>query len=220
MTSGRRSVAEITYLTVAIDAVIPNPWNPNAMTDEMFGKAIESIHRFGFVDPVTCRELGDGVEFQIIDGEHRWKAAKSHSGRCDDKRHYGMLSLPIISVGAISDEIAKQLTIVLNETRGESDPRKLGAIITDLLISEPLPVLAAVLPFSPDRLAELAELPKVDWSRGPHGASGGGGAKWVERIYRLPPEVAKTLDRAIAEAHGDSDWEAIQTIAEHYLADA
>src|SRR6478752_5191608 len=84
---------------VDIDLIEPNPWNPNVMDPDMYGKAIESIHEFGFVDPVTVRRIVgsssfnvakaskgeeawlDVVRYQIIDGEHRWKAGKDH-GAC------------------------------------------------------------------------------------------------------------------------------------------
>jgi ParB-like chromosome segregation protein Spo0J len=37
------------------------------MDAEMFAKATASIHQFGFVDPVTVREVGLH-DYQIIDG--------------------------------------------------------------------------------------------------------------------------------------------------------
>ena len=39
----------------------------------MLDHARASIHRFGFVDPVTVRRLG--TTYQVIDGEHRWRIA-------------------------------------------------------------------------------------------------------------------------------------------------
>ena len=228
---------EPTFEWVDIDRMAPNPWNPNAMDPEMYGKAIESIHEFGFVDPVTVRTeirekaggWGAGIYYQIIDGEHRWKAAQEH-GNCVRakkgggwERHGGLKTLPVTNLGVVTDEVAQQLTIVLNETRGTFDPKKMGALLTDLVTVKPLAALAAVLPFSADRIGELAELPKVDWNNPRFNAkpsSSGTVERWVERVYRLPPDAAEALDKAIQLCREDdraTDAQAIQTIAESFL---
>src|SRR5438045_6741 len=65
-------------IVVPVDAIEPNPWNPNAMDKAMFEKELASIRKYGFVDPLTVREV-DFIghrHYEIIDGEHRWKAAK------------------------------------------------------------------------------------------------------------------------------------------------
>lgn len=205
----------------------------------MFAKAIESIHRFGFVDPVTVRDLtvhhGPEPEdrreiYQIIDGEHRWRGAREHSGACVKIKskyteHIGLRQIPIANLGVLEDSVAKQLTIVLNETRGDYRPKEMGVLLTSLLAAEPLPELLEVLPFTPERFQELAELPKINWDdltgSKPGGGSGsGGGGKMVERVYRLPTDAAEKLDEAVRAARDEEstpDWRALQTLAEHFL---
>ena len=238
---------ELEFRQVDIGLITPNPWNPNVMDPDMYAKAIESIHEFGFVDPVTVRrtlherfevstieQLGknernwlDAVRYQIIDGEHRWKAAKDH-GACTRapkgggwERHGGLSSLPVIDLGDVSEEDAQQLTIVLNETRGTYDPKKMGSLLIELVAVKPLAELATVLPFTKDKIEELAELPKVDWEDVRFKAKAGGTTeRWVERVYRLPTEAADALDRAIQrcrEDDGATDAQAIQRIAEEFL---
>jgi ParB-like chromosome segregation protein Spo0J len=227
--SERRSVHDVDEIVwVPIEDLRANPWNPNAMDPEMFAKAVESIHRFGFIDPVTGRDfVGDGY-VEIIDGEHRWKAAREHSGQCvrgkdgEYVKHVPMGSVPVVLLEGIDDGTAQQLTIVLNETRGTYDPKKMGELLTKLIAVEPLPALTSVLPFSKERIEELAELPKVDWDSVPERpkARAGRDEKWVERVYRLPAEAAQQLDDAIRAARdepGAPDWRALQTIAEHFL---
>jgi hypothetical protein len=46
-------IGEAIYVELPIDKLRPNSWNPNQMTDEMFGKALNSITEFGFIDPIT-----------------------------------------------------------------------------------------------------------------------------------------------------------------------
>lgn len=63
--------------------VQPNPWNPNKMNERQFAAELESIMHNGFLDPVTVREHAmEGYE--IIDGEHRWKALQ-YLKECWDK---------------------------------------------------------------------------------------------------------------------------------------
>jgi len=57
------------------------------MDQAMYAKAIASIREFGFVDPITVRTV-DG-RYQIIDGEHRWRAAKDE----------GITTVPIVDLG-------------------------------------------------------------------------------------------------------------------------
>lgn len=233
---------------VDIDLIEANPWNPNVMGPDMRAKEIESIHEFGFVDPVTVRrtvsekldvttmanmakgrEWLDIVRYQIIDGEQRWTVAKDH-GACARhpkgggwERHSGLRQLPIADLGDVDDEVAQQLTIVLNETRGTYDPKKMGALLTDLITIKPLADLVSVLPFTKDKIEELAELPKVDWEDVRFKAKvPTEGEHWVERVYRLPSAAADALDRAILQCrdehgHGLTDAQAIQAIAEFFL---
>jgi hypothetical protein len=218
-------VSEPVFSWVDHDLLSPNNYNPNVMDGEMFAKAVESIHRFGFVDPVTVRELGE--RFEIVDGEHRWRAAMHHSGSCTKVKgkyveHVGLRQIAIASLGEIDDTSAKQLTIVLNETRGEYDPKKMGAVLTSLVAGESMPALLELLPFTPDQFAELAELPKVDWGTiAPRAPVHSRTEKWVERVYRLPVEAATKLDEAVAKARTDgssADWRCLQVIAEHFLS--
>lgn len=219
---------EPTFEWVDIELIRPNPWNPNAMDDEMYAKAIESIHEFGFVDPVTVRvelDSDDSHFYQLIDGEHRWRAATDHGACVRAKggweRHGGLRQLPITNLGVVTDEVAQQLTIVLNETRGTYDPKKMGALLIDLVAVKPLADLAIVLPFGKEEISQLAELPKVRWDDvAPRPKVGGTKERWVERVYRLPLDAAQALDQAIQQVRdddGSNDWQALQTIARHFL---
>lgn len=109
-----------TYKIVGVNELKPNPWNPNAMTKEVMDAEKKSIQTFGFVDPITVRELKG--HYEIIDGEHRFKAA----------RELKVERVPVINLGTITDAKAKQLTIVLNETRGKAKPKELAELIAEL----------------------------------------------------------------------------------------
>jgi ParB-like nuclease family protein len=198
----------ITPVTSRVGDLVPNPWNPNRMDSEMFRKELASIKQFGFVNPIIARTFGEHL--QIIDGEHRWRAAKE----------IGMTEVPVTLVDGLSDADAKQLTIVLNETRGRADADLLGALLKDLL-SEGVPKadLLDVMPFGPSQFDKLTGLTDFDWSAlETHRDET---TSWVERTYRLPRDAAAVIDDALAAAKGEGeleDWQGLELIAADFLA--
>lgn len=211
-TSASTPAAELRW--VSPDELTPNPWNPNVMDPEMLAKAEASIREFGFVDPITCRRHGSG--WQIIDGEHRWLVAKSEE----------LLTIPIIDLGELSDAVAQQLTIVLNETRGQADPNRLGRLLKELMVTETKENLLRTLPFTAQALERLTGLPTMTWeglgqpNRLP--LPGQKPSAWVERTYRMPRESADVIDQAISKvrSEGDevSDWQALELVCADFLS--
>lgn len=188
----------------------PNPWNPNRMDPEMYEKEIASIRAFGFVDPITVREQGG---FEIIDGEHRWKAAIDE----------GLDEVPVVNLGVVADDVAKQLTIVLNETRGQSDPRRLGDLLRDLASRNTMDGLLQTLPYTRESFSRLTGLSTIDWSSitPPQRPAAERPSAWVERTYRMPKEAAEVIDRALARIRDEEvdipDWKALELIAADFL---
>jgi len=86
---------KINILQVEVGRLQPNPWNTNAVGLQNFEKLKGSIDRLGFFKPILARELSDG-SFQILGGEHRWRAAIEQ----------GIATVPVITVGQISDVVA------------------------------------------------------------------------------------------------------------------
>lgn len=183
------------------------------MDDEMYAKAIASIRQFGFVDPITVRGQSSGYE--IIDGEHRWRAAIAE----------GIGIVPVIDLGVIADDIARQLTIVLNETRGQSDPQRLGDLLRDLASRASIPDLLSTLPYTREAFDRLTGLSSIDWTslaRPPQRPAVGRPSAWVERVYRMPKESAEVIDRAIERFRESEDgtvpeWRVLELLAADYL---
>jgi ParB family chromosome partitioning protein len=204
---------EITYISV--DDLVPNPWNPNKMDDEMLRKEVESIREFGFVDPITVRVFA--AMWQIIDGEHRWKGAKV----------VGLDRIPCIVLD-VTDEVAEQLTIVLNDLRGKPNEERLAALVKDLSTRRSMLDLERVLPYKRERLAEMIAERKADFDwdalKRPKEEKPEETRKWVERIYRLPHEAAQVIDEAIAKVRSEEsvteDWAALELIAADYMSGA
>ena len=211
------STASVEFRWVHPRELRPNTWNPNEMDAEQYARALRSIDDFGFIDPITVR---DAQGYEIIDGENRWRAALDRL----------LESVPIVVVVA-SDAAAKQLTIVLNEVRGQANPQKLGLLLRDLLATEPQETLLARLPLTREALDRLSGLPTLtfdDLPAPPRRAFGAERpASWVERVYRLPKDAAETLDLAISrwrereDQHGQPptpDWRVLELICADWLA--
>jgi len=210
MSLSRRSIPTTNLRVdyVSDDLLRPNPWNPNRQDDFIFERELASIQRFGFVDPILVRKLDDW--FEIIDGEHRLRAC----------RQLGITEIPIIDLGDVDDDDAKQLTIVLNETRGRAQPDLLRSLISDLAKRHPVEELLAVLPYTPEQFEAFRR--PFDWKdveeRKPMAVE----TDWVLRSYRLPRAAAEVLDEAIRRVQQDiesvPDWRAIELIAADFIS--
>ena len=156
---------ELKITNVPIDAVKPNPWNPNKQTDRQYEAEIESILSNGFVMPIIVRKVGD--TYQIIDGEHRWRALKD----IIDNKKAGAGNIATLTSNKIiptivldvTDSYAKRLTIILNETRGRADFTMLGSLLAELA-EDFNDDLITGLPYTTAQLNELISINDFDWS--------------------------------------------------------
>lgn len=199
--------------TVRIDFLEPNPWNANEMDDETRLKERNSIRKFGFIVPIIVRPVPKSERFQIIDGQHRWELAEE----------LGIQYVPVHDLGPISDYEAEQLTIILNELRGKPNEKKLAASLKRLLAADTLDNLTSVLPYTKEVYGKLAGLPEFDFGKLQNAngqrARERAERRWVERVFRLAPDDAEALSKAIeAVKDGDmSDGEALGAIAADWL---
>lgn len=215
--SGRKALSPersgpVEAIVVPVERIEPNPWNPNTMNEAMYEKELASIRKFGFVDPLTVREVGVD-RYQIIDGEHRWRGAAD----------LGYTELPCWNLGIIEDDDAKQLTIVLNETRGQSDQARLGVLLSELAARRGEPEIREIMPFDRARFDELVGKASIDWEaleKRREAVKGEG--RWKELVYRMPYDAAKVVEDAVAavqEREGFSDsWRALEMICADSLA--
>lgn len=137
---------------VPIEKVRANPWNPNKQSDFIFEKERESIREHGFIDPILVRGKGPGYE--VIDGEHRLKAAIAE----------GFKEIPVNDLGKVSDDIAKKLTIITNETRGKSDPTLLQTLLKELEKDVGIEDLIKSLPMQQVEIEAMLANASVDWN--------------------------------------------------------
>jgi ParB/RepB/Spo0J family partition protein len=199
------------------DAIVPNNWNPNEMDADQYEKAVTSIRTFGFVVPIVVRPRPDHPgQYEIIDGENRWQAAKDE----------GLAEVPI-SYTHFNDSDSQQLTIILNEVHGQPNPQKLGALLRKLSAVETRETLLSRLPFSREALDQLTGLGALEFDQltpFPRPQGNSRPSAWVERTYRMPKDAADVIDQALAAWRGDErddqtpDWKILEYICADWLA--
>lgn len=110
-----------TILVVPIEQVQPNDYNPNEMAVPQFNVLAEDIKAQGLDQPIVVRAVPEpkpgGPLYEIVDGEHRFKAAKLA----------GLAQIPV-SVKEWDDEAARINTLRRN-IHGVNDPKKFTALV-------------------------------------------------------------------------------------------
>jgi len=202
---------------VALSDIFPNPWNVNSMAPADFDKLKESIGRYGLPFPIVVRpHPWEADKWQIVDGEHRWRAC-------------GELGWETATVSIVDydDETAKEAGIVLNGLHGTPDEAKLGSLLRGLAQKRDEVELRKVMPFDRSRFDELmGELTSVDYGRiekmqgdKPKNDSAG---SYVERVFRMPREVAEVVDEAVTKVREqeqfEHDWQALEVMAADTMA--
>lgn len=142
---------EIVYLPT--EKLHPNPWNPNQQNPSVARALTESLDAYGHIAPVSVRphpEIAD--EWQIIDGEHRWREAI----RREDA------TVPCVVLD-LDDAQARKLTVILNEVSGDADVALLGKLLVELQDTIPEGELGTALPYSDTELQHLLALGAEDW---------------------------------------------------------
>ena len=94
---------------VAINDIVPNPFNKNSMGAQYFAalKAQLADSEVGFTAPIIVRRHPDqdsSARFQIVDGEHRWRAA----------REVGYSKVPVYEISATD---AKTIFMMVAQNR-------------------------------------------------------------------------------------------------------
>ena len=133
---------------IPVDRLVPNPWNPNKMSFEMYHKLREYIRHEGMVEPIVVRR--DGDDYQILGGYHRWRVAK--------ELKYKTVPCALVEM---DDRRAKILSINLNEMKGQSVTALLSELVHDLSKEMSIEDLQTMLPYSETELEDSLELLEI-----------------------------------------------------------
>jgi ParB-like chromosome segregation protein Spo0J len=132
---------EIKNLAIDPKKLTKNPWNTNMVDPENQTKLDNSVKRFGMFKPIICRELANGA-LQILGGEHR----------VESSIRLGFKEIPIINLGKISDDKAKEISLVDNGRYGIDDTLQLAELLKELGEFEDI---SSYMPYSNDDLNSI-----------------------------------------------------------------
>lgn len=118
-----------------IDAIEPNPWNPNEMSSDDFNMLSENVNEVDFLDPILVVPLpikkGGTQRYRIVDGEHRWEQQ-----RLMEKKDI----LCIIGDPKIFDEKQQmRQTVRFNKIRGHLNIKKFAALANAMMEEHGVP---------------------------------------------------------------------------------
>lgn len=102
---------------VPIDAIHPNPYNPNRQSDFDFELLLKSMGEDGFTQPIVVQKANN----EIVDGEHRWKAAKE----------LNFTEIPVVYVDMTPEQM-RIATLRHNRARGSEDVELTAQVLRDL----------------------------------------------------------------------------------------
>jgi len=103
----RGGPAEGDQVELAIDKIKPGPLNPRqSFSPGELEELANSIREKGLVQPLVVRPMEDGIHYEIVAGERRWRAAQMA----------GLHRLPTV-IRALTDQEALELAIIENVQR-------------------------------------------------------------------------------------------------------
>lgn len=137
------------YKVMNVNEVKPNTYNPNEMSLSMVDFLANEIKKVGFLQPVLINK-----DNTIIDGEHRWLAAKQA----------GLTEIPVFQIKThLSD--AKLSTVNMNQIKGSTNPILLAELIVDLgeeFTKEEIADSLKMSTLEVESYAELLKMPNLD----------------------------------------------------------
>lgn len=108
--------------TLRMSEIEPNRSQPRKSFDEETIRGLaESIRDHGLIQPIIVRPMTNGITYQIVAGERRWRAC----------RVLGMSEVPVI-IRDMDDREAAQLAIIENIQRDDLNPIEEAMAYRDL----------------------------------------------------------------------------------------
>jgi ParB/RepB/Spo0J family partition protein len=133
-----------------IGTLEPNPYNPNRQDEDVFELLCKSISEDGFTQPILVHT----ETRQIIDGEHRWRAA----------RHLGMKMIPVVFADMTPEQM-RIATLRHNRARGEEEEDLTAAIFRELEEMEAIPMAQESLMMDDEAIQKILgniETPEIE----------------------------------------------------------
>ncbi len=161
------------------------PWNPNVMDVVMAKKLGISVGRYGIVENLVVRPLGD-ESFEIISGHQRLSAIIE----------LGHRTAPCVVLN-LSDTDARLLGQALNHIRGEDDLGLRAELLREVLQDVDEDVVMSLLPETRESLAALASLGQEDMASSLQAWESAQAARLKHLQVQLTIPQAEIVEKAI-----------------------
>lgn len=182
---------KINLQTARVALISPNKWNPNEQSDFMFDKQVDSLQDEGQLLPILVREVDGG--FEIVDGEHRWRAAKQ----------LGVEEMSINNLGQISDARAKIIGQRINRTTGLDNRSKLKDLYESLLEEYSKDDVLSMLPTSEAEFDDIMKQLSNDWLNMPgRPKQDTDEEQWESIELRVPAAIKKQFEDQVDRLKG------------------
>ena len=175
-------------IDIAVEKIVPAPWNSNEMDQEMRSYLRRSMERFGPVVPLVVREVGSGL-YETVGGAQRLEEMRTMGAKT--------VTCVVLDVSAAD---ARLLSQALNHISGSDNPGLRGALIRSILSSIPLQDVIAVLPETSQGIQGLASLGQdaiaeqiLEWNKAQK-------AKLKHLTFQLTPDQLPVVERALRRA--------------------
>jgi hypothetical protein len=113
------------FVSMPIESLEENSWNPNQMSEEAFDRLVKEIGISGFISACQVVPIESG-KYRIIGGAHRYRAALK----------LGYTKIPVVVMSDAkfkSEDLQKFLTVKMNVLSGELDPEKFRLLYEEMV---------------------------------------------------------------------------------------
>ena len=160
-------------------------WNPNAMDEAMLGRLRQSIDRFGVVQNLVARTLGDGT-YEVLSGNQRLGAL----------REMGITVAPCV-IADLDDSKAMLLAQALNRVQGEDDLGLKAEMVREVLETVPESEVLSLLPESAASLEALSSLGTTNLAEHLEAWQRAQAARLHHMIFQLTASHVKVVEKAL-----------------------
>lgn len=200
-------MADVKFTILELDPATlqPNPWNTNHLSPQAETKLETSLLRHdGLFKPIITRTLPDGKR-QILGGQHRAAAAE----------RLGMKPIPVMDLGEMTEDRAKEISLIDNGRYGQDDALELSRLLNEL--GSPAE-MATFMPFDLAEMETMSAMSKIDLDALDDLTNEA--APVVERPVRAPKTHAQMRFKVPVEDQGTLGAAFSQIIKDQGLADS
>ena len=172
-------------IEIPIDKLREAVWNPNYMDEVNRDRLIESLSRYGLVEPLVVRP-GEDSSYEVLSGNQRLKAISS----------MGFNSVPCVVVD-LNDAETMLLAQALNNLRGEDDQVMKGTLLKKVLASIPEDRVLSLLPETTESLRSLVEFNQTDLAQHLQAWEQVQAAKLKHMVLQLTQQQLEIVEEAI-----------------------